>query len=368
VIVDLGANDAARIDAGVIVLSQYHTAFTAMLTRLRTTFSNPELPIYLVQTGTNISAPDTGYAQVRGDQVSGIASDPHTSIMFFNRFDFLARGMMNFGAHPTQAGYNEEGAVLAANIIVGQIESAFQRNGLDLYWSQGRVAIGYPVATAPFTVNPNTAAPGTHATATPPLAPLNPTTAHFVGLSGGLGVIVNDSYGGPSGLIARAIGGTVAAPAATSSGTSLLLLSAQGYTGSAFTAAVNGYFQIAATETFTPTANGTRAEVGTTKSTTTTRTPVMGWENDGGVTVPPSVTGGSKGPGTINLSAGIYALNSSLRPQTFASLPAASPRLLGTTACVSDSTTAKWGATITGGGSHGVMAFCNGTNWTVFAA
>lgn len=49
----------------------------------------------------------------------------------------------------------------------------------------------------------------------------------------------------------------------------------------------------------------------------------------------------------------------------FASLPAASA---GTIAYVTDSNTATWGATIAGGGANGIMAFYNGTNWTVFAA
>jgi hypothetical protein len=37
----------------------------------------------------------------------------------------------------------------------------------------------------------------------------------------------------------------------------------------------------------------------------------------------------------------------------------------GTTVAVTDSTTATWGATITGGGANHVLAYYNGTNWTV---
>lgn len=46
----------------------------------------------------------------------------------------------------------------------------------------------------------------------------------------------------------------------------------------------------------------------------------------------------------------------------FASLPTG---VQGMVAHVSDSTTATWGATIAGGGSNKVLAFYNGTNWTV---
>lgn len=46
----------------------------------------------------------------------------------------------------------------------------------------------------------------------------------------------------------------------------------------------------------------------------------------------------------------------------FASLPTG---VVGMMAGVSDSTTATWGATITGGGANHVLAYFNGTNWTV---
>lgn len=48
----------------------------------------------------------------------------------------------------------------------------------------------------------------------------------------------------------------------------------------------------------------------------------------------------------------------------FSTLPAA-VNSKGQLAVVSDSTTATWGATITGGGANMVLAFCNGTNWKV---
>lgn len=54
-----------------------------------------------------------------------------------------------------------------------------------------------------------------------------------------------------------------------------------------------------------------------------------------------------------------------LAPTAFASLPAGSE---GDLACVTDSNTATWGATIAGGGANNVLAFFNGTNWTVAGA
>lgn len=52
---------------------------------------------------------------------------------------------------------------------------------------------------------------------------------------------------------------------------------------------------------------------------------------------------------------------------SFANLPAASAAFEGSLASIIDSTTAIWGATITGGGSNHVLAYCDGTNWTVAA-
>ncbi len=51
----------------------------------------------------------------------------------------------------------------------------------------------------------------------------------------------------------------------------------------------------------------------------------------------------------------------------FASLPACSGANEGLSEPISDSTTTTWGATISGGGSSHVLAYCDGSNWTVAA-
>jgi hypothetical protein len=56
------------------------------------------------------------------------------------------------------------------------------------------------------------------------------------------------------------------------------------------------------------------------------------------------------------------------KPVTFSTLTACSSTIEGETAAVTDSNTATWGATITAGGStNHVLAYCDGTNWTVAA-
>jgi hypothetical protein len=54
-------------------------------------------------------------------------------------------------------------------------------------------------------------------------------------------------------------------------------------------------------------------------------------------------------------------------PVPFASLPACSSTIEGSRGAISDSSTNTWGATVTGGGSNHVLAYCDGTNWTVAA-
>jgi hypothetical protein len=50
---------------------------------------------------------------------------------------------------------------------------------------------------------------------------------------------------------------------------------------------------------------------------------------------------------------------------TFSTLTACAAGLEGAMAPVTDSTTVTWGATITGSGANHVLAYCDGTNWTV---
>jgi hypothetical protein len=48
-------------------------------------------------------------------------------------------------------------------------------------------------------------------------------------------------------------------------------------------------------------------------------------------------------------------------------IPACSSTYIGFLARFIDSDTQTWGATIAGGSSFGVVGYCNGSNWTVFA-
>jgi hypothetical protein len=54
-----------------------------------------------------------------------------------------------------------------------------------------------------------------------------------------------------------------------------------------------------------------------------------------------------------------------VKPVVFSDLPTPGASIEGAIAAVTDSTTSTWGATISGGGTNHVLAYCDGTNWTV---
>lgn len=71
---------------------------------------------------------------------------------------------------------------------------------------------------------------------------------------------------------------------------------------------------------------------------------------------------------TINTTGSIAAA-SFLKsgPVVFANLPACTAGTEGAMQAVTDSSTIVWGTTITGSSTHHVLAYCDGTNWTVAA-
>lgn len=96
-------------------------------------------------------------------------------------------------------------------------------------------------------------------------------------------------------------GGTKASPTALGSNSQIGGLAFSGYNGSAFSNST-GVFSCLTSQAWTPSAEGTECTIGTTPNNTTTLSTAIVINNDGGMTVPPSVTGGDKGSGTINAS------------------------------------------------------------------
>jgi hypothetical protein len=83
-----------------------------------------------------------------------------------------------------------------------------------------------------------------------------------------------------------------------------------------------------------------------------------------------NVTVGTDGFGEVGLNEQlkVFVYYISLgQPKPFSNLPAASGAA-GSLAPVSDSVLATWGATVVGGGANSVLAYSDGTNWTVAAS
>jgi hypothetical protein len=95
--------------------------------------------------------------------------------------------------------------------------------------------------------------------------------------------------------------GSLAAPAVVQANDVLASFSGRGYIGGSFAVAGRAFLRALATETWSAGANGAYWSFATTPTGTTNTTEVLRIENDGGMTVPATVTGGDKGLGSINV-------------------------------------------------------------------
>lgn len=69
----------------------------------------------------------------------------------------------------------------------------------------------------------------------------------------------------------------------------------------------------------------------------------------------------------LTSSAKTFNIPVRITPVVFSTLSVCNSGAQGEMAAVTDSTTAVWGATITGGGNNHVLAYCDGSHWTVAA-
>lgn len=177
--------------------------------------------------------------------------------------------------------------------------------------------------------------------------------ARFYGASadGVISVSMLESFGGAgTAFTGRSSGGTGTTPSATAANTTLVTLSGTGFT-SALSTIPNGAVAVVADSLWT--ASNAATHIGF--FVTPTGSKAIGEQarlNQSGAFAIGVTT--DSGIGTLQL-----------KKQTFASLTACSATLEGAMASVTDSSTATWGATITGGSTNHVLAYCNNTNWTV---
>lgn len=113
-----------------------------------------------------------------------------------------------------------------------------------------------------------------------------------------------DAFGTQAFFTGACYGGTNASPTAITSGTQCGGYNEFLYNGSSVVGPLASFRTFAA-ENQSSGHGGSYAEIATTPVASTTMATAVRFENDGGVTVPPTVTGGDKGPGNIN-AAGLW--------------------------------------------------------------
>jgi Chaperone of endosialidase len=114
----------------------------------------------------------------------------------------------------------------------------------------------------------------------------------------------NDAFAATAYFTGVRSDGTNAAPTTLQNLDEISGINAWGYNGSSIVGPRASVREFAA-QNWTGSAQGTRVDIATTLNNTTTMSPVCGFENDGGVTCPPTVTGGDQGAGKIN-AAGLF--------------------------------------------------------------
>lgn len=171
---------------------------------------------------------------------------------------------------------------------------------------------------------------------------------HTIAADAAFGGITADVFGAQGLFINRHAGGTQASKTASASANTTFSFFAQHWDTAAYASSAGIDFGTINTQSASDHSGFLRVRTVATGATSLAER----FRIQKGLTVGSSTT--DPGANAILLDA-----------QTFASLPAAAAALKGAMATVSDSTTVVWGATITGGGANPVLAFCNGTNWTV---
>jgi hypothetical protein len=112
-----------------------------------------------------------------------------------------------------------------------------------------------------------------------------------------------DTFGSNGAFTCMRENGTNASPTTLVSGNILCSYSSYGYDGTAISSASSAHIQMFAGGTWSNTSHPSYVQIATTPSGSVNNAAVIQFENDGGITVPPTVTGGDKGAGTINATA-----------------------------------------------------------------
>src|SRR5215472_2559969 len=139
---------------------------------------------------------------------------------------------------------------------------------------------------------------------TPSTSLLANSNFRFVAPDGATAGMELDSFGGTGLFEGVCAAGTGAAPQAVQSGANCLALRSWQYNGAQYVR--NGGIVFASAENQSPGHAGSQISFWTTPNGSSTAVDVMHIGNQGGLVLPASVTGGSQGAGTMNVSGGYY--------------------------------------------------------------
>ncbi|WP_428491671.1 hypothetical protein [Rhodopila sp.] len=184
-------------------------------------------------------------------------------------------------------------------------------NGATLGLLNGNLTLSGAVAfTSALTIDRNAAALS---------APRTGTILQGGNIDGTATRLEADAFAAPAFFTAVRSDGTAASPTAVQANDEMGGFNAYGYNGTALVGP-QASFRAYASQNWTTGATGTYGDIAITPPNSITLTSVIRFESDTGVTVPPTVTGGDKGAGTINAT-GLYvngaALITAATPTTY---------------------------------------------------
>lgn len=147
-------------------------------------------------------------------------------------------------------------------------------------------------------------------------AAITGTSFRIGGANATLNRLTMDSFGSENSLITQRADGTAASPTAVQANDNIGRILAFGYGATGYSSGNRANMQMFAEQNWTDTAQGAGINFGTTLNGGTTVLERLRIANDGGITVNDisgtAPTGGSKGPGSINVTTGYYINNVAL--------------------------------------------------------
>lgn len=235
---------------------------------------------------------------------------------------------------------------ITAGSLLFYSSSKINQDNSNLFWDTSNKRLGIGTASPPtkLVISGNTSAPQ---------APQFSELLQIASPDGVSHGMLLDAYAANNQFVGRRAQGTAASPSALNAANlPLLQFGGSGYGTTGYGTSYRAMIQFRTSAAWTDTDQGAFVAFYTNPvGSAALAAERVRISDKGGVSI-----GSTNDPGNSALL---------LKPQTFASLTACSSTIEGSMAAITDSSTATWGATITGSSSNHVLGYCDGTNWTV---